>query len=260
MRSWALITGSSSGIGRALALEFAAHGYNLFLTARDGSSLQQVAAECGQRYHVETGIHVADLTDLTAIDRLISAFAAGPADLQILVNNAGFGVRGEFQKTDLAQELSMLSVQLAATLKLTKALLPKMIERKSGRILNVASVYSFAPVPFQAVYSASKAFLLSFSQSLREELRGSGVSVTTLCPGVTRTQFRVRAGIDEKNKVAGASPEAVARIAVQQTLKGKALVVPGFSSRLFVFFARGLPVPLVPRLVRLVNRARGVNE
>ncbi len=260
MRSWALITGASSGIGRALALELASRGYNLFLTGRDGPSLQQVAAECGQKHHVETAIHVADLADPTAMDGLISALAAGPEDLEFLVNNAGFGVRGEFEKTDLAQELNLLNVHLAATLKLTKALLPKMIERKRGRILNVASVYSFAPVPFQAVYAASKAFLFSFSQSLREELRGSGVSVTALCPGVTRTEFRARAGIEEKNKDAGKSPEAVARIAVEQTLKGKALAVPGLSSRLFVFLARRLPISMVPRVVRLVNRVRGVNE
>jgi uncharacterized protein len=257
---WALITGASSGIGKALALEFASRGYNLFLTARNEAALLQVASDCERRYDVETKIHLADLSDLNAIDELVRVLSASGREFEILVNNAGFGVQGDFAKTELDAELKMLNVQLAAMLKLTKALLPGMVARKNGRILNVASVHSFAPVPFQAVYSACKAFMLSFSAALREELRGSGVTVTVLCPGTTQTEFRTRAGITEKNKSAGVSAESVARIAVRQTLRGKHLVVPGFSSRLFVFLARRLPFAVVPRVVKFINNARGVNE
>jgi len=259
-QKWVLITGASSGIGRAVAFEFAGRGYNLFLTSQDEQPLQQVAADCHRQYNIETQAYVADLSRLESVDGLIRALFALPIEIEFLVNNAGFGVGGEFLKTELAQELNLLNVQLAAMLKLTKAVLPQMRARKKGRILNVASVYSFAPVPFQAVYSACKAFLLTFSESLREELKGTGVTVTTLCPGTTRTEFRARAGIAHRNQAAGASPEAVAKIAVRQTLTGKHLVVPGFANRVFVFCTRRLPVSVVPRLVRFINSARGVNE
>jgi short-subunit dehydrogenase len=255
---WVLITGASSGIGRALAFEFAARGFNLFLTARNQESLRQVAAECAQKFGVETKVHPADLCDSKAVDELLQALSASP--IEILVNNAGFGVVGEFAQTDVAIELKMLDVQLSATLKLTKALLPPMLARQSGRILNVASVYSFAPVPFQSVYSACKAFMLSFSESLSEELEGTGVTVTAICPGTTQSDFRVRAGIEEKEKPRGVAAESVARIAVRETLKGKHLVVPGFANRVFVFFTRRLPVGIVPRLVRFINHKRGVNR
>jgi len=260
MNKWVLITGASSGIGKALAFELAGRGYNLFLTSQDEQPLHQVAAECRQQYNIETQAHVADLSCLESVDGLIAALLVAPIEVECLVNNAGFGVGGEFLRTDLARELDLLNVQLAAMLKLTKTVLPQMIARKKGRILNVASVYAFAPVPFQAVYSATKAFLLSFSEALGEELKHTGVTVTTLCPGTTRTEFRARAGIAQKNKAAGASPEAVAKIAVRQALKGKHLVVPGFANRVFVFFTRHLPVSVVPLLVRLINSARGVNE
>lgn len=259
-KQWVLITGASSGIGKALALEFAAHGFNLFLTARNAESLGQVAGECAQKSGIETKTHLADLSDSKAVDELLRALSAASIEIEILVNNAGFGVMGGFAQTDVETELKMLDVQLAATLKLTKALLPPMIARKSGRILNVASVYSFAPVPFQAVYSACKAFMLSFSESLSEELKVTGVSVTVVCPGTTQSEFRARAGIEEKNKSAGVTAESVARIAVRQTLRGKRLVVPGFLNRLFVFSTRRLPVSLVPRIVRYINDRRGVNR
>ncbi len=260
MQKWALITGASSGIGRALALECAGQGYNVFLTSRDEQALQQVAADCRRQYNVETRVYAADLSRPESVDGLIRVLSAPPIEIEFLANNAGFGVGGEFLKTDLARELDLLNVQLAATLKLTKAVLPQMRARKNGRILNVASVYSFAPVPFQAVYSACKAFLLAFSESLREELKGTGVTVTTLCPGTTRTEFRARAGIAHRNDAAGATPGAVAKIAVRQTLRGKHLVLPGFANRVFVFFARRLPISVVPGVVRFINSARGVNE
>lgn len=258
-KKWALVTGASSGIGKALAFEFASKDYNLFLAARNEAALRQVAEECDRKFNIETEIYLADLSNPGTVDELVRVLSASGREFEILVNNAGFGVQGEFVKTDPGQELGMLNVQLAAMLKLTKALLPGMMARKSGRILNVASVYSFSPVPFQAVYSACKAFMLSFSAALREELKGSGVTVTALCPGTTQTEFRARAGITEKNKSAGVSAETVARIAVRQTLRGKQLALPGFSSRLFVFLARHLPFAVVPRVVRFVNNARGVN-
>ena len=150
-----------------------------------------------------------------------------------------------------------MNVQLTAALKLTKAVLPAMAGRRSGRILNVASVYSFAPVPYQSIYAACKAFLLSFSSSLQSELKGTGVSVTVFCPGVTQTKFRSRAGIREKRKNSGMTAAAAARIAYVETLRGRHIVVPGFINRAFVLFAKLVPAATMTSLVRFINRRRG---
>ncbi len=257
---WALITGASSGIGRALAYEFAAEGYHLFLTARNRQALEAVASDCAAKFTVQTQIHLADLTRHDEIDSLIRALSAAPLAFGVLVNNAGFGVKGTFLGTDLGQELGMVSVQVDAILKLTKAVAPGMVARKQGHILNVASVYSFAPVPYQTVYGACKSFLWSFSAALRAELNGTGVTVTVLCPGVTQTEFRARAGIPERNKSAGASPEDIARIAVRRTLRGDILIVPGLPNKLFVFMARHLPISVFHHFITLVNNLRGVNR
>ena len=256
-RKWAIVTGASSGIGRALAREFAAGDFNVLLTGRNEPALQELAGQCATGFDVQTRVVPADLAQPEAVDALIDAISAFAADYEILVNNAGFGLHGAFAQAGGDQELQMLNVQLAATLKLTKAVLPSMVSRGSGRILNVASVYSFAPVPFQAVYSACKAFLLSFSSALQSELRGTGVTVTVFCPGITQTEFRSRASIAEKRKDSGISAEAAARIAYVATLQRKHIVVPGFLNRLFVLAARLIPGQAFANMVRFINRQRG---
>ncbi len=258
--NWVVITGASSGIGRALASEFSSGGFNVFLTGRDKARLDEVAAECSGKHHVETEVVTADLSSGQAVDNLIAALAAGTHRYEVLVNNAGFGVHGDFAATSIEENTQLLNVQLTAALKLTRAVLPAMLSRGSGRILNVASVYSFSPVPFQSVYAASKAFLLSFSQSLRSELEGTGVTVTVFCPGVTQTEFRARAGITEKRRDSGMTAEDAARIAYAATLDGRQIVVPGLINRLFVLVTKLLPAGALPRLVRFVNRRRGQNH
>ena len=248
------ITGASSGIGRAIALEFAKRGADLALIGRDEAALERVQDDC--RFHVDVvGCYVTDLVNAKAVDELCATL--GPVD--ILVNNAGFGVKGDFAGTDLNDELRMLDVQLAAMLKLTKAVLPGMIERGKGRILNIASVYSYSPVPKQSVYSATKAFILSFSSALKEEVKDKGISVTVVLPGITQTEFRTRAGIADK-KDSGMTAEAVAKIAVDAALKGNHIVVPGAQNKLFVFLARHLPQSLMARVVTFINNRRGVNK
>ena len=254
-RKLVAITGASSGIGRALALEFAARGSDLLLIGRDSDALEAVEEKCEEDYGVKTQVFITDLADGEKVDELGRSFE----NVDILVNNAGFGVKGDFAETHLDDELKMLDVQITAMLKLTKAVLPGMIARKTGRILNIASVYSFSPVPKQSVYSACKAFILSFSSALREEVKDKGITVTVVCPGITQTEFRTRAGIVDK-KNSGMTAEAVARIAVEATLKGKHIVVPGAQNRLFVFLARHLPHSLMARVVRFINNRRGVNQ
>jgi uncharacterized protein len=256
---WAIVTGASSGIGKALASEFASAGFNILLTGRNEAALAEAAAECTRKFQVVTEIVSADLSRLESIDRLITAIAAKPRRIEVLVNNAGFGIHGDFASSDLNQELQLLNVQLAAALKLTKAVIPSMVAARSGRILNVASVYGFAPVPFQSVYSACKAFLLSFSMSLRNELDGTGVTVTVFCPGITQSEFRNRAGIADKRRSSGMTAEAAAHTAFTETMRGKDIVVPGFLNRLFVFTSRLLPGGFFAKVVKRINRVRGLS-
>jgi short-subunit dehydrogenase len=253
---WAVITGASSGIGKALAFEFAAGGYNILITARNETELTKVAKECADRYHVQTEVVAADLSQPQSIDRLLNSVRDGTRKIDVLVNNAGFGIHGDFAATDIEKNVELLNVQLTAALRLTRAVLPTMIAQRYGRVLNVASVYSWAPVPFQSVYAACKAFLGSFSASLQNELAGTGVTVTVFAPGVTQTEFRSRAGIEAKREDAGITAEEAAKIAYVETLRGKPVVVPGFLNRLFVFLARRLPMTSVPGIVRRINRQR----
>jgi hypothetical protein len=255
--SWAVITGASSGIGRALALEFASGGSNVFLSGRNQAALDQVARECSRAHHVETETLAADLAAADGADILIARLASLPYRFDVVVNNAGFGIHGDFASTAIESNVDLVQVQLTAALKLTRALLPAMISRRHGRILNVASVYSFSPVPFQSVYGASKAFLLSFSSALRNELKGTGVTVTVFCPGTTQTAFRTRAGIGEKHANPGATAAEAAAIAYRATMAGRHLVVPGLVNRAFVLATRHLPASLVPGVVRFINRRRG---
>lgn len=257
MKGTALITGASSGIGKALAYEFAKRGNDVLLHGRNSQALQNLASDVRSRFNVQAEIVVADLGDAAATGEFAAELAK--RDISVLVNNAGSGVKGDFTDTELNEELAMLEVQLAAMLRLTKAVLPAMKAKNTGLILNVASVYSFSPVPQQSVYAASKSFIYSFSSSLKAELRSSGVSVSVLAPGITQTEFRTRAGIADK-KGAGMSAEAVAKIAVENALNGKFLIVPGLQNKAFVFVTRHLPVSLSARLIEFINSRRGLKK
>jgi short-subunit dehydrogenase len=257
MGKWAIITGASSGIGKALAFEFAAGGFNLLLLARNEAALEDVAAQCRKKHAIETEVIKADLSCTESLGTLIDGITSKPRRYEVLVNNAGFGIHSDFASTDIDENVRLLNVQLTAALRLTRAVLPDMVARRSGRILNVASVYSFSPVPFQSVYGACKAFLFSFSSAIQNELKGTGVTVTVFCPGVTQTEFRARAGIGQKRTQSGMTAEEAARIAFSATMRGKHLVVPGWINQLYVFAAHILPVEMVPRIVRFINRQRG---
>lgn len=257
MNQSVIITGASSGIGKALAFEFAKNGFDVFLTARNETALKEVARECEQKFNVRTEIFLADLADEKSTDDLVQTIKSKRFD--VLVNNAGFGVKGDFIETKIDDELKMLNVQLAAFLKLTKAVLPEMIETKSGKILNIASVYSFAPVPKQAVYSASKAFILNFSSALQDEVRNYNIKISTVCPGITQTEFRTRAGIADKNE-SGMTAEKVAEISFREMMKGKEIIIPGTQNKLFVFLARHLSPTFFTKIIRFINDRRGVNS
>jgi short-subunit dehydrogenase len=257
MERWAIITGASSGIGRALAFEFASGGFHLLLIARNEAALNDVARQCRVKYKVQTEVISADLSCLDSVARLLEALEHKSQSFEVLVNNAGFGIHGDFSSTDIEENIRLLNLQLTAALQLTRAVLPAMIARGSGKILNVASVYSFSPVPFQSVYAACKAFLLSFSSALQNEIRGTGVTVTVFCPGITQTEFRTRAGIPQKGDHSGMTAEAAARKAYRDTMRGKHIAVPGLINRIYVLLARLLPVQVMPNVIRFINRHRG---
>jgi short-subunit dehydrogenase len=258
-RPIALITGASSGIGAALARRFAAGGHDVALVARTLPRLQELADELARTYGIAAHVLRADLADPAAPGALTDELSQHGLVVEILVNNAGFGLWGPFAEADLQRELDMLQVNVVALTHLTRLLLPGMIARGHGKILNVASTAAVAPGPLMAVYYASKAYVLSFSLAIANELEGSGVTVTTLCPGPTRTAFATVAGMDES--ILFRSPgvmdaDAVARAGYEGLMRGKTMVVPGLMNKLLVLGARLAPRGLLVKITRRFQERR----
>lgn len=231
----ALITGASSGIGLELARLFARDGYNLVVVARNRPGLESLAKALQSEYQVQVTVIVQDLADPSAAYAIADQLARQSIEIDVLVNNAGAQVYGEFAAAGLAQLLAMMQVNTTALVQLTHLLLPGMIRRGRGRILNVGSTGSFAPGPLNAVYCATKAFVLSFSEAIGAELAGSGVTVTTLCPGPTDTPFIARHGMQDVRLFRNAmSPSRVAQIGYRALQRGRPVVVAGFSNQLQV--------------------------
>jgi len=256
-----LVTGGSGGIGLAIARRFAAEGYDLFLTARSGDRLAAAAAELAPA-RVETA--TIDLATPAGPAALLGAVEQAEMTVDVLVNNAGVGLFGPFAKTALARELAMIQLNVASLLELTKACLPGMLARRRGHIVNVASVAAFVPGPYQSVYYGTKAFVLSFSEALSEELRGSGVSVTALCPGPTVTGFHAAAQVRRARPMKRGlflTAEQVAAATLDAVRRGRRLAIPGWRQRLMVSAIQLAPRGLVARLSALASKpAPGVEE
>ncbi len=191
----ALVTGASAGIGREMAGVLARNGFNVVLVSRCGAQLEQLADELRQSHRIRAHAIARDLSTATAICDLYEEFTDSHLNIDLLVNNAAFAIQGEFVESDLQEQLRLLQLNIVSLTHLTRLLLPRMIEKRWGRILNVSSIAAFVPGPLMATYNASKAYVSSFSAALANELRGTGVTVTTLCPGPTRTSFADRAGL-----------------------------------------------------------------
>ncbi|HEX9128242.1 MAG TPA: SDR family oxidoreductase, partial [Gemmatimonadaceae bacterium] len=191
----ALVTGGSGGIGLEIAKVLARGGFDLVLVARKRDTLEAAAGQIEGKFDVRVQVFAADLRRTDAPQSIFDFLHNENIPIEVLVNNAGFGLGGEFADTKIQRELEMIQVNIAALTHLTKLFLPPMIKRKSGRLLNVASTAAFQPGPGMAVYYATKAYVLSFSEALAEELRHSGVTVTALCPGPTRTEFAATADV-----------------------------------------------------------------
>ena len=255
--STALVTGASSGIGTELATELARRGHGVTLAARREVRLQTLAGELHRAHGVRTEVVAFDVTDPEARQRALGTISSRGLSVDVLVNNAGFSTSGPVHHADPAREVDLVRTDVEAVVALCTSCLPDMVRRGRGAVLNVASTAAFQPLPGQAAYGAAKAFVLSYSQALQGELRGSGVSVTALCPGPVRTEFAVTAGFTEE-EAHGSLPSfmwlsaaAVARAAVEGLARGRPVVIPGAANRVAAQIAHKAPRRvLVPMLAR----------
>lgn len=252
-RQTALITGASSGIGYELAKLFARDRFNLVLVARSQDKLARVADELRQEFGVASKIITLDLALPTSPAEIFQTVQQEAIAIDVLVNNAGFATYGLFAETDLAAELQMLQVNIVALTHLTKLFVREMIERKAGKVLNVASTAAFQPGPLMAVYCASKAYVLSFSEALANELQGSGIAVTALCPGPTASGFQKRADMEKSKLVSNQKimdAETVAQVGYRGLMQGQTVVIPGWKNQLLAASVRFMPRNAVTNIVR----------
>ncbi len=255
MKQTALITGASSGIGLDLAHLFAADGHDVVLVARSEGKLRELAKELEAKHGIQATVIAADLAKPDAPQQI---FVIAP-QIDVLVNNAGFGTSGKFAETELRAELEMIQVNVTALTHLTKLFLPQMLERKRGRILNLASTASFQPGPLMAVYYATKAYVLSFSEAIAEELSGTGVTVTALCPGPTATGFQKTADLGSEALLKVMKPVSsmeVARAGYNAMMRGRRVVIPGVKNKIGVQSIRVTPRVVVTKVVRALQERR----
>lgn len=248
MAEVALITGASAGLGEEFARQLSAKGHRLVLVARRKERLDALAAELGNARAVEM-----DLGEPGAAARLLADIGKNGETVELLVNNAGFGLAGRFAELDGKRQREMIDLNCGALAELAHAVLPGMIGRKSGGILNVASTAAFQPGPGMAVYFATKAFVLSLSEALHDEAKRHGVNVSCLCPGPTRTEFRSVSGFDPKGRLGKLSADAasVVRAGLDGLERNQAVVVPGLSNKLIAQVNRLLPRAVMRRAARM---------
>jgi short-subunit dehydrogenase len=255
MNNCALITGPTAGIGYELARIFAARKFDLILVARNQKRLDELATELKAKHGVEIKVLPKDLAAPQAAREIFDAVRDLP--VSVLVNNAGFGAYGPFAKTDLALQTDMVQVNIVALMQLTHLFLQPMLARNSGRILNVASTAAFQPGPNMNVYYATKAFVYSFSYALADELQGTGITVTALCPGLTRTEFQARAMLNPVGGWPAMDARTVAEIGYRGLMRGKRVVIAGLTNQVASFFAKRAPQRLTSAIVRRVHAKAG---
>lgn len=260
-RGWAAITGASSGLGAIFAERLADRGMPLVLAGRDADRLEQVRRQVYERAPgVRVELVVGDLATGDGVDELIAAL--GSREIGVLVNNAGFGTHGRVAEIDAQREHELVAVNVDSLVRLTHAVLPGMLARRRGGILNVASTIAFQPAPYQATYGASKAFVLSFSHALRAETKGSGVRVTALCPGPTRTGFVDALGADVSDVAVYkklADPGPVVDAGLRAFDRGRAVEVPGWRNRFLALVSKYSPASITTAVsLRMLRPAEAV--
>lgn len=243
--STALITGASGGIGKAFAQELAARQTNLVLVSRSEEKLNQIAKELQEKYKIQVDVIVKDLTETNAASAVFDAIKDKRLTIDLLINNAGFGDYGDFAERDRERQVKIVQLNILALVDLTHQFLPLMRQRRSGSIINLSSIAAFQPIPYISVYAASKAFILSFSQSLWAENRQYGVRVLVVCPGPTETDFFTEANFPQSlarktNKIS--TSEEVVTDALKALERGDSVVVSGgFSSKVITILSRFVP-------------------
>ncbi len=254
-----LITGASSGIGYELAKVFAREQHNLILSARSTDKLEQLKKQLQAQYKVQIEIITLDLSEAGSAQKLFEKVDTLGLAVDILVNNAGVGTHGNFADIDLQKTKSMIHLNIVSLTELTKLFLPAMLAKKSGRILNVASVAGFQPGPLMSVYYATKAYVLFFSEGLFEEVKNLGVTVTALCPGPTASGFQANANMENMaifDNLKVPTSATVAEYGYRAMIAGKAVAVEGFANKLFPFIVRLFPRFMVRQVVMKVQQKR----
>lgn len=255
----ALITGASVGIGRELARIFAENGYDLVLIARNVEQLQTVAAECESVGKIKARVLPKDLSLPNAAQEIFDELKRDSVGVDVLVNNAGFGNYGPFADVGLDADLRLLQVNVVALTALTKLFLPEMLARRSGRIMNVASMAAFQAGPLMSTYYASKAYVLHFSEAIASECAGRGVIVSALCPGPVRTEFQARAGIYGSRLFKGKAAldaRTVALAGYRGLMHGQRIVVPGVSNKFIRQITRLIPRRLTTFIAGKMNKVQ----
>jgi len=249
--TYALITGASKGIGKAFAIECAKRGFNVLLVARSEQSLKELAQQLSEQYKIQADFFATDLSLPGSAQNVYNWCIKKNYAVNILVNNAGYGLSGSLENYNGDEYINMMQVNMMVPVYLIQLFLPMLHQQPRSYILNIASTAAYQAVPYLSVYSATKAFILSYSRAIRQELKNTGISVTCISPGATDTDFTVRAKIGEKGLKAAEkfnmSPEAVAKIAIRSMLAGKAEVITGFINKLGAFMVWLLPKNLVER-------------
>jgi short-subunit dehydrogenase len=261
-RKTACITGATSGIGAAYASSFARQGYDLILTGRNKEMIESVANALSRQNNIDVEVVIAELSDDRQLDLLIEKVRATEG-LEVLVNNAGFTRESPFHEEDFTSHEMMLKVHNLAPAKLCHAALPKMVSQGKGSIINVSSLAAFLPLPGQALYSGTKAFLKSFTESIHLELLGTGVNVQVLCPGMTRTNFHERIGYDSKTfyrdrgLLRAMTPEEVVNVSLRDLERNKVLCVPGRSRKILRLLLKILPLSVIYKIVSAPKHRKG---
>ncbi len=254
---FALVTGASSGIGASFAKTLAARGRNLVLVARSQDKLDRLKTELSSKPGLRIEVIVQDLSVPHSASQLASLLSERGIEIDLLINNAGFGAQGEFWELPLERQTEMLRLNIGALTELTYFLLPGMLARKSGGIINVSSTASIQPVPYLATYAATKAYVTSFSMALAEEVRSYGIKVLALCPGSTDTGFFAAGQFTEGNFGSKQSPDEVAEAGLRALDAGKTMTVTRIDNRIMVFVERFVSRRLVARLAGRVAKPRG---
>lgn len=254
-KKYVLITGASSGIGYEISKLYAVDGYNLVLVARNIDKLEKAKNELS-KYNIKVKILSLDITKDDEIKELFNYIEKNNISVSTLINNAGVGSFGDFKDINWEKEEELLDINIKSLTRLTKYFLPKIIELKSGGILNVASTAAFCSGPRMATYYASKSYVLNLTEAIYEECKGSGIKVSCLCPGPVRTEFQGKAGIKKSDSAKKylMDAEEVAKICYKEFMKGKVIIIPGIKNKLLVIINKFLPRSISRKIILMTNK------